>query len=185
MRALVEQAAGYEVVLVASNKPAADGLKYACAAGIPAWSLDSKAVPRREFEEALGVVLGEHDVGTIALAGFMRLLSAQFVHQWAGRIVNIHPSLLPKYPGLDTHARAIAAGDSVSGCSVHLVTEEVDAGEVIAQAEVTILPGDDAASLEQRVLRAEHGLYPRALADFVTNRVRGGNQPTISSGLKK
>ena len=185
MRALVEQAAGYEVVLVATNNPAADGLNYACAGGIPTWALDSKAASRSEFEEALGAALADHDVGTIALAGFMRLLSAQFVEQWAGRIVNIHPSLLPKYPGLDTHARAIAAGDSVSGCSVHLVTEEVDAGEVLAQAEVPILPGDDPASLEQRVLEAEHGLYPRALAEFITNRAQRADQPTISSGLKK
>jgi folate-dependent phosphoribosylglycinamide formyltransferase PurN len=94
-------------------------------------------------------------------------LSSAFVAEWSGRIVNIHPSLLPKYPGLGTHARAIAAGDRVSGCSVHLVTEEVDAGQVIARAEVPIEPGDDAQSLEQRVLAAEHALYPKALAEFV------------------
>ena len=167
MRALVENAAGYAVVLVASNKPDAEGLGYALAANIPTWALDSKTVSRREFETALGAILREHDVGTIALAGFMRLLSREFVELWAGRIVNIHPSLLPKYPGLDTHARAIAAGDSESGCSVHLVTEEVDAGAVIAQAKVPVEPGDTPHSLEQRVLAAEHALYPRALADFV------------------
>jgi phosphoribosylglycinamide formyltransferase-1 len=97
----------------------------------------------------------------------MRLLSPAFVEQWRGRMVNIHPSLLPKYPGLDTHARAIAAGDRVAGCSVHIVTEEVDAGQVLAQAEVAVEPGDDAASLEARVLAAEHALYPAALAEFV------------------
>ena len=170
MRALVEKAAGYEVVLVASNKPEADGLRYAQAAAIPTWALDSKTVSRREFETALGETLSNNDVGTIALAGFMRLLSREFVEEWAGRIVNIPPSLLPKYPGLDTHARAIAAGDSHSGCSVHLVTEEVDAGQVLAQAEVPIEPGDTPQTLERRVLAAEHDLYPQALADFVMAR---------------
>lgn len=172
MRALVEQAAGYQVVLVASNQPEAEGLSFARAVGIPTWALDSKTVSRRDYEEALDGELRRFDAGTIALAGFMRLLSRQFVEEWAGRIVNIHPSLLPKYPGLDTHARALAAGDTVSGCSVHLVTEAVDAGEVIAQAEVPIEPGDDAGSLERRVLAAEHRLYPRALADFVMARSR-------------
>ena len=167
MRALVEQASGYEVVLVASNKPQAPGLDHARGAGIPSWTWNSKGVPREEFEAALAGALADHRVGTIALAGYMRLLSSAFVEQWRGRMVNIHPSLLPKYPGLDTHARAIAAGDTVAGCSVHVVTEEVDAGQVLAQAEVAIEPGDDAASLEARVLAAEHALYPAALAEFV------------------
>ena len=170
MRALVDKADGYEVVLVASNKPEAEGLDYARAANIPTWALDSKPLSRRDFEAALGAALRDHDAGTIALAGFMRLLSREFVEEWAGRIVNIHPSLLPKYPGLDTHARAIAAGDRESGCSVHIVTEEVDAGAVLAQARVPIEPGDTPQSLEQRVLAAEHALYPRALADFVAGR---------------
>ncbi len=167
MRALIEQASGYEVVLVASNQPQAPGLDHARAAGIPTWAWDSKSVPREAFEAALGQALGDHHVGTIALAGYMRLLSPGFVEQWRGRMVNIHPSLLPKYPGLDPHGRAIAAGDRSSGCSVHIVTEEVDAGEVIAQVEVAIEPGDDAATLEARVLAAEHALYPAALAEFV------------------
>jgi phosphoribosylglycinamide formyltransferase-1 len=97
----------------------------------------------------------------------MRILSPWFVEVWSGRIVNIHPSLLPKYRGLDTHARALAAGDQVSGCSVHIVTEELDAGEVLGQAEVPIHPGDTPASLEQRVLAAEHALYPEVLNEFV------------------
>ena len=107
------------------------------------------------------------EVGTIALAGFMRILSPWFVERWAGRIVNIHPSLLPKHRGLDTHARALEAGDSVSGCSVHIVTEELDAGEVLGQAEVPIDPDDTVQSLEQRVLAAEHRLYPAVLNEFV------------------
>jgi phosphoribosylglycinamide formyltransferase-1 len=167
MRALVEQADGYEVVLVASNKPQAPGLDYARAAGIPTWTLDSKGLPREQFEAALGEALDEHRVGTIALAGFMRLLSPEFVGQWPGAVLNIHPSLLPKYPGLDTHARAIAAGDATAGCSVHIVTEEVDAGEVLGRIEVPIEPGDDAQTLEQRVLEAEHRLYPQVLREFV------------------
>jgi phosphoribosylglycinamide formyltransferase-1 len=167
MRALIEQASGYEVVLVASNKPQAPGLDYARGVEISTWTWDSKGVPREQFEAALGRALRDHRVGTIALAGYMRLLSPSFVEEWRGRIVNIHPSLLPKYPGLDTHARAIAAGDTVSGCSVHVVTDEVDAGEVIARAEVPIEPGDDVQSLERRVLKAEHALYPAALAEFV------------------
>jgi folate-dependent phosphoribosylglycinamide formyltransferase PurN len=97
----------------------------------------------------------------------MRLLSDDFVSKWRGRIVNIHPSLLPKYKGLDTHARAIAAGDAVAGCSVHVVTEELDGGTVLGRAEVPILPGDDADALAARVLIAEHALYPRILAEFV------------------
>lgn len=167
MRALIENAAGYEVVLVASNKPDAPGLDYAQAREITTWTRDAKGVSREQFEAALSQVLHDYRVGTIALAGFMRLLSPKFVAEWQGRIVNIHPSLLPKYPGLDTHARALAAGDTVSGCSVHIVTDEVDAGEVVARAEVPIEPGDDVQSLEERVLAAEHILYPRALKDFV------------------
>ncbi|HEU5285629.1 MAG TPA: phosphoribosylglycinamide formyltransferase [Sphingomicrobium sp.] len=167
MRALIEQADGYQVVLVASNKPQAAGLDFARGAGIATWAWDSKGVPRGEFEAALDRALRDHRVGTVALAGYMRLLSPAFVERWRGRMVNIHPSLLPRYPGLDTHARAIAAGDSVAGCSVHIVTEEVDAGQVLGQAEVPIEPGDDAQTLEQRVLEAEHRLYPAVLREFV------------------
>ena len=167
MRALVEQASGYEVALVASNKPAAAGLEWAGEHGLQTWALESKAVGKEEFDRQLSAALEDHDIGTIALAGFMRILSPWFVEEWSGRIVNIHPSLLPKYRGLDTHARAIEAGDAVSGCSVHIVTEELDAGEVLGQAEVPIVPGDTKASLEQRVLAAEHKLYPRVLSDFV------------------
>ena len=167
MRALIEQANGYEVVLVASNKPQAPGLDYARTAGIPTWTWDSKGVPREEFEASLDRALRDHRVGTIALAGYMRLLSSDFVEHWRGRIVNIHPSLLPKYPGLDTHARALAAGERVSGCTVHLVNEELDAGEIIAASEVAIEPGDTPHTLASRILTAEHQLYPRALAQFV------------------
>lgn len=167
MRALVEKADGYEVVLVASNKPGAAGLDWARSRGLNSWAQDSKGADKEEFDRILSRALEDHEVGTIALAGFMRILSPWFVQHWSGRIVNIHPSLLPKYRGLDTHARAIAAGDSASGCSVHVVTEELDAGEVLGQAEVPIEPGDTPAELEQRVLAAEHLLYPKILSEFV------------------
>jgi len=169
MRALVEQANGYDVVLVASNNLYSEGLDWArMQALLPTWTWDSRGIDKARWEGALSRVLDDHRVGTIALAGFMRILSPPFVSAWAGRIVNIHPSLLPKYRGLDTHARALAARDAVSGCSVHVVTEELDAGEVLGSAEVPVLPDDDAASLEARVREAEHKLYPQVLSEFVT-----------------
>jgi phosphoribosylglycinamide formyltransferase-1 len=167
MRALVEHARNYEVVLVASNKPDAAGLDWARERGLATWSLESKGTHKEAYDQALSAALEEHDAGTIALAGFMRILSPWFVDRWAGRIVNIHPSLLPKYRGLDTHSRAIAAGDTLAGCSVHLVTEELDAGEVLGQTELPILAGDTPDALEQRVLAAEHRLYPEVLNEFV------------------
>ena len=168
MRALVEGAKGYEVALVASNRPHADGLDWARTQGLPTWAWDSKGLTKEEFDRVLSAALDEHRVGTIALAGFMRILSPWFVEEWRGRIVNIHPSLLPKYRGLDTHARAIEAGDAVSGCSVHLVTEELDAGDVLGQAEVPIEPADTPETLEQRVRAAEHRLYPKVLSEFAS-----------------
>jgi phosphoribosylglycinamide formyltransferase-1 len=168
MRALVEQASGYEVVLVASNKPEAPGLGWAQERGIRTWTMASKGIEREAYDRELSAALDLHEVGTIALAGFMRILSPWFVRRWSGRVLNIHPSLLPKYRGLDTHARAIAAGDCVAGCSVHLVTEELDAGTVLGQAEVPIETGDSVETVEQRVLAAEHALYPRVLKEFVS-----------------
>lgn len=167
MRALVESAAGYEIALVASNKTDAAGLDWARSRGLETWAVASKGMDRETFDRALSDQLHLRRVGTIALAGFMRILSPWFVEKWRGRILNIHPSLLPKYPGLDTHARAIAAGDKVSGCSVHLVTEELDAGEVLGQARVPIEPEDTPQTLEARVLAAEHSLYPAVLREFV------------------
>lgn len=168
MRALVEQASGYCVALVASNKPEAPGLDWARDHQLDTWALDSKGFAKEEFDRLMSLALDERKIGTIALAGFMRILSPWFVHEWRGRILNIHPSLLPKYRGLDTHRRALEAGDASSGCSVHLVTEELDAGEVLGQAEVPIEAGDTPALLEERVLAAEHRLYPKVLSEFVT-----------------
>ena len=163
---LIEREHDYEVVLIASNKPQAAGLDWARARGLPTWAWDSKGVDKEEFDRTLSAALEDHGVGTVALAGFMRILSPWFIEEWRGRVLNIHPSLLPKYRGLDTHKRAIEAGDPVHGCSVHLVTEKLDAGEVLGRAEVPILPADDAKSLESRVLDAEHELYPRILSEF-------------------
>lgn len=167
MRALVERADGYDVTLIVSNKPGALGLQWARERGLATWALESKGLGKEDYDRQLSATLEEHGIGTIALAGFMRILSPWFVERWRGRILNIHPSLLPKYRGLDTHARAIEARDQVSGCSVHVVTEELDAGEVLGQAEVPIEPEDTPGSLEQRVLVAEHALYPKVLSEFV------------------
>lgn len=158
----------YEVVLVASDKPDAAGLSHAAEQGIATFAQSPRGIPKADYEAAIDGALRDAGVETIALAGYMRLLSDWLVGQWRDRIVNIHPSLLPAYKGLDTHARAIAAGDAEAGCSVHVVTEELDAGSVLAQARVPILPDDTPDTLAARVLVEEHRLYPRTLAEFVT-----------------
>ncbi|MGD9980043.1 MAG: phosphoribosylglycinamide formyltransferase [Hyphomonadaceae bacterium] len=156
----------YEIVLVVSNVPDAAGLERARAAGVEAIALDHKRYGknREAFERDLDALLVQRNVEIVALAGFMRVLTPFFVHAWAGRLVNIHPSLLPKYPGTKTHERALEAGDTEHGASVHLVVEEVDAGEIIGQASMPILPGDTAETLAQRVLALEHKLYPQCLS---------------------
>ncbi|MFN4025357.1 MAG: phosphoribosylglycinamide formyltransferase [Hyphomonas sp.] len=155
-----------EPVLVLSNRPDAKGLGTAAAAGIPALAIDHKLYgrDREAFERELDKALTEAGTEIIALAGFMRVLTPWFVTRWEGRMVNIHPSLLPKYPGLDTHQRAIEAGDTEAGCTVHWVSAGVDEGEIIAQVPVPILPGDTPDTLAARLLPEEHKLYPRALA---------------------
>ena len=166
MMALVES--GLDVALVVSDKPDAPGIAWAQARGIPTFALSPKGIGKAAYEDAVDAMLREAGVEVIALAGYMRLLSDAFVAHWRGRIVNIHPSLLPRYKGLDTHARAIAAGDAVAGCSVHVVTEELDGGEVLGQREVAIAPGDTPETLAARVLIAEHALYPAVLKEFVS-----------------
>jgi formyltetrahydrofolate-dependent phosphoribosylglycinamide formyltransferase len=172
MAALIDAArdadAPFEIAVVVSNRPDAGGLAVAGAKGVATAVVDHAPFgrDREAHERALHTVLESHGVEVVALAGYMRLLTPWLVSRWAGRMLNIHPSLLPKYPGLDTHARALAAGDGEAGCTVHLVTEGVDDGPVLAQARVPVLPDDTPGSLAQRVLAAEHGLYPRALADF-------------------
>jgi phosphoribosylglycinamide formyltransferase-1 len=158
----------YEVVLVASNNPEAGGLKLAQAEGVPTFALPHKGMERAAHDMAMDAAIRASGAQFVALAGYMRILTPDFVSGWEGRMVNIHPSLLPKYKGLHTHERAIDAGDSHGGCTVHLVTAELDDGPVLGQTPVAILPGDTADSLAARVLIAEHQLYSRCLAALVS-----------------
>jgi phosphoribosylglycinamide formyltransferase 1 len=160
--------AAYEVVLVASNDPEAPGLALAALEGIPTFAHSHKGLTREAHDAAMEAAVLAAGADHIVLAGYMRILSDGFVERWAGRMLNIHPSLLPKYKGLDTFARAIDAGDSHAGASVHLVTPDLDSGEVLAQAHVAIAPGDTPATLAERVRFAEHQIYPRAVADYVS-----------------
>jgi phosphoribosylglycinamide formyltransferase-1 len=155
-----------DVVLVLSNRADAPGLAHAAARGVATSVVESRGfgADKPAFEAAMGAVLARHGVQLVALAGFMRVLSAGFCAAWAGRLVNIHPSLLPAFRGLDTHARALAAGVALHGCTVHLVSAGVDEGPILAQAAVPVLPGDTEARLAARVLAQEHLLYPAALA---------------------
>jgi phosphoribosylglycinamide formyltransferase-1 len=165
----------FEIVLVTGDNPDAPGLRLAEAEGVRVERLAKpSADTRKQFFDDLDRLLREADVHYVALGGFMRILPGEFVRAWTGRIVNIHPSLLPKYKGLNTHAQAIEAGDRCGGCSVHIVTEGVDDGPVLAQTEVAIMPGDTAESLADRVLIAEHQLYPRALGAFVSRPFNAG-----------
>ena len=172
MAALIDAAkapaAPFEVALVLSNRPMAGGLAVAAASGVPTAVVNHRLYgeDREAHEKAIDALLMQHSIDVVALAGYMRLLTPWLVRLWAARMINIHPSLLPKYPGLHTHARAIEAGDAEAGCTVHLVTEGVDEGPVLDQEAVPILPMDTPESLSQRVLVAEHRLYPRALTAF-------------------
>jgi phosphoribosylglycinamide formyltransferase 1 len=162
------------VALVLSNRADAAGLARAAAAGVPTAVVESRGFreDREAFERAVEAELARHGVELVALAGFMRVLTPGFVGRWEGRLVNIHPSLLPAFPGLDTHARALAAGVKLHGCTVHLVSAGVDEGPIIAQAAVPVLDADTAETLAARVLEQEHLLYPAALAWLASGRVR-------------
>lgn len=163
------------VVLVLSDRAEAGGLALADQAGIPTAVAERKAFPSKEaHEDAIHAALAGAGVELVCLAGFMRVLSPAFVACWRGRMLNIHPSLLPAFRGLDTHARALAEGVAEHGCTVHLVSEELDAGEIIAQARVPVLPGDTPESLAARVLEAEHKLYPEAVRRVAEDLLGGG-----------
>jgi phosphoribosylglycinamide formyltransferase-1 len=164
--------APYEVVVVISNVADVAGLDKARAAGVEALTVEHKPFgkDREAHERAIDALLVERDVEVIALAGYMRLLTPWLVQKWAGRMINIHPSLLPLYPGLNTHARAIEAGDAEAGCTVHVVTEGVDEGPVLGPARVPVLSGDTPETLAERVKTAEHSLYPQTLAAFVARQ---------------
>jgi len=158
-----------DIKLVVSNRPDALGLAAAKSLGVEAVALDHKLFKSRNaFEKDLNDLLQKHNIEFVVCAGFMRILGKEIVRKWTGRMINIHPSLLPKYKGLNTHQRAINAGDKKHGCTVHWVSKGVDDGEIIAQAELTIRDGDSADLLAQRVRTLEHTLYPRALKQVLT-----------------
>jgi len=170
MQALLE--AGLPVSAVISNVAGAKGLEIAAARGVPTRIVEHKRFPTREaFEEALGREIDRFSPRLIALAGFMRILTPAFAQRYAGRMMNIHPSLLPEFPGLHTHERALAAGVKKHGCTVHFVTPELDHGPVVIQAEVSVRPGDTPETLAARVLRQEHVVYPRAVRWFLDDRL--------------
>lgn len=175
LQAILE--AGIPVAAVISNRADAAGLAIAAQHGVPTAVVEHRRYASREaFDDALAAEIERHAPRLVALAGFMRILSPRFVARFAGRIVNIHPSLLPEFPGLDTHARALAAGVKRHGCTVHFVTAELDHGPIIAQASVPVLPGDSEQSLAARVLAQEHLLYPRAIRWFLDGElvIEGG-----------
>ena len=157
----------YEIVLVASNNPDAAGLRLAEAEGVATFACSHKGMTREAHDAAMDAAIRQSGARFVALAGYMRILTADFVAGWQGRMVNVHPSLLPKYKGLHTHERAIAAGDSHGGVSVHLVTPALDDGPILGQTPVAILPGDTPDTLAARVLIAEHQLYSRCLERLV------------------
>lgn len=162
-----------EIVLVASNRPDAGGLARAAAAGLATACVDHKAHGGREaFEQALQAEIERHDVDLVCLAGFMRVLTPWFIERWAGRLLNIHPSLLPSFRGLHTHERALAEGVRLHGATVHFVVPELDAGPIVAQGAVPVLPKDTPDTLAARVLAAEHRLYPMALGLVASGRAR-------------
>jgi phosphoribosylglycinamide formyltransferase-1 len=187
LAALIEaaQAKDYpaEIVLVVSNRPEAAGLARARAAGIATAVVDHRLYgeDRARFEHRLQAKLEAHRIDIVCLAGFMRLFTDEFVHRWSGRMLNIHPALLPQFKGLHTHRRALAAGATEHGATVHFVVPEMDSGPIVAQQSVPVLAGDTEAALAQRVLEAEHRLYPQALRALAEGRVtaeaNSGNSP--------
>lgn len=171
------------IVQVISNNPDAQGLARAEAAGVPTATIDHRGfADRASFDAALDAALRAAGVELVCLAGFMRLLTPGFVERWHNRMINIHPSLLPAYPGLHTHARALAAGERFAGCTVHFVRFETDTGPMIAQARVPVLPDDTADTLAARVLKAEHQLYPMALRLVADGRVRVEGEVALIDG---
>ena len=165
-------ALGIEVRAVVSDRPEAHALERARRAGVPAVVVPPREHPDREaYDQALTSAVETHAPGLVVLAGFMRILGPGFVQRFEGRLLNVHPSLLPKYRGLHTHRAALRAGDTRHGCSVHFVTHELDAGAVIAQAVVPVLPGDDEAALRVRVQGAEHVIYPEVIGWFAAGRL--------------
>ncbi len=187
MRALVEAAARpdypAEIALVLSNRPDAEGLAFAKARGIAIAAVDHKIhAGREDFERTVQTLLELHRIDLVCLAGFLRLLTPWFVAQWDGKLINIHPALLPSYRGLHTHERALADGVKIHGCTVHFVVPEVDAGPIVAQAALAVREDDDAQSLAARVLDLEHTIYPRALALLASGALKISGSRVIGVG---
>ncbi len=177
LQAILDQAASGElpvdITAVISNRPGVPGLERAQQAGVPALELDHQAFPDRpEFETALSALIDRQQPDLVILAGFMRILTPGFTSHYRGQMFNIHPSLLPKFPGLHTHERALAARETEHGATIHFVTEELDGGPIIVQARVPVLPNDHPDKLAARVLAQEHRLYPQAIRWFAEGRVR-------------
>jgi phosphoribosylglycinamide formyltransferase-1 len=169
---------------VISNRPQAAGLALAAARGVPTAVVDDRTFSTREdFDDALRREIDRHAPGLVLLAGFMRILGEAFVRHYAGRLLNIHPSLLPEFPGVKTHARALAAGVSTHGCTVHFVTPTLDGGPLIARAAVPVLAGDDAQTLAARVLAQEHRLYPRVARWFLEGRLQLAGERVLRDGV--
>jgi phosphoribosylglycinamide formyltransferase 1 len=172
-----------EIALVISNRPHAAGLQHAADGGVAAEVIDHQRFQaREEFERAVSAALEASDVELICLAGFMRLLSPWFTERWRDRVLNIHPSLLPAFPGLDTHRRALAAGVRFSGCTVHFVRAALDAGPIVLQGVVPVHPDDSPETLADRVLRAEHRCYPLALDLVASGRARVEGERVMIAG---
>ncbi len=186
LQSLIDAAAagelGAEIALVVSNVPDAPGLERAAKAGIPTKTIDHRDFDGREpFEDALHAALSSHSIELVCNAGFMRLLTGNFVGKWRDRLINIHPSILPAFKGLHTHERAIGAGVRFSGCTVHFVRPEMDDGPIVAQAVVPVLQGDTPGDLAARILAEEHRLYPMAVRMIAEGRVKvAGNKVEIS-----
>lgn len=181
MRALLEAGLPVEFACVISNKADAAGLAIAAEHRVPTAVIDHRLHPgRAEFDTALAAEIDRHEPDLVILAGFMRVLTEDFVRHYENRLINIHPALLPSFPGLNTHARAISAGVKLHGCTVHFVTPEVDSGPIIAQAAVPVLADDTPQSLAARVLRQEHRLFPLAVRWLAENRVRLREDGTVA-----
>lgn len=173
MEAIIDAQVPGRCAAVISNRPAAAGLAWAAARGVPTAVVDHKASASREaFDAALAAEIDRHAPDLVVLAGFMRVLGESFVRRYEGRLINIHPSLLPAFPGLHTHAAALAAGVRIHGATVHFVTPALDSGPIIIQAAVPVLPGDSPDTLAARVLAQEHVIYPRAVDWFLQGRLR-------------
>lgn len=181
MRALLEAGLPVEFACVISNKAEAAGLDIAAEHGVPTAVVDHRLHPdRTEFDTALAAEIDRHKPDLVILAGFMRVLTDDFVRHYENRLINIHPALLPSFPGLNTHKRALAAGVKLHGCTVHYVTAEVDSGPIIAQAAVPVLAADTPETLATRVLRQEHRLFPLAVRWLAENRVRVRDDGTVA-----